>query len=81
MCDEIIVGGTPKDKIFDDGNITYLKVNNLRFDLKLNFNNKYFITENTHNKELKRSQCYPNDVLMNIVGPPMGKIAIVPVYF
>jgi type I restriction enzyme S subunit len=27
---------------------------------------------------LKRSSVYPNDILMNIVGPPLGKIGIVP---
>jgi type I restriction-modification system DNA methylase subunit len=78
LCDEIIVGGTPKDKIFDEGTIVYLKVNNLGFDLTLNLTNKYFIDDIVHNKELKRSQCFPGDVLMNIVGPPMGKISIVP---
>mgnify|MGYP001580846743 CR=1 FL=1 len=78
LCNEIIVGGTPKDKEFETGEIVYLKVNNLGFDLNINFNNEYFISKEIHNSELKRSQCYPNDVLMNIVGPPMGKIAIVP---
>jgi restriction endonuclease S subunit len=77
LCKDILVGGTPKEKEFENGNIAYLKVNNLSFDFSLNFNNKYFINDYVHNKELKRSQCYPNDVLMNIVGPPMGKIAIV----
>ena len=27
---------------------------------------------------LKRSRVYPGDVLMNIVGPPLGKVSIVP---
>lgn len=79
LCNEIIVGGTPKDKEFETGEIVYLKVNNLGFDLNINFNNEYFISKEIHNSGLKRSQCYPNDVLMNIVGPPMGKIAIVPI--
>ena len=78
LCNEVIVGGTPKDKEFEIGEIVYLKVNNLGFDLNINFNNEYFISKEIHNSELKRSQCYPNDVLMNIVGPPMGKITIVP---
>jgi len=78
LCKEIIVGGTPKDKEFENGDVVYLKVNNLGFDLNLNFNNKYFIKNNIHKNELKRSQCYPSDILMNIVGPPMGKVSIVP---
>jgi type I restriction enzyme, S subunit len=32
----------------------------------------------THNGELSRSKLFPGDVLMNIVGPPLGKIAILP---
>ena len=78
LCDKIIVGGTPKEKNFHEGTVPFLKVNNLGFNLKLNFNNEYLITGTTHKNELKRSQCYPDDVLMNIVGPPMGKVAIVP---
>lgn len=78
LCIEIIVGGTPKEKDFENGSIIYLKVNSLGFNLTLNFNNEYFIDDAIHDKELKRSRCYPGDVLMNIVGPPMGKVAIVP---
>ena len=30
-----------------------------------------------HDGKLSRSKVYPNDVLMNIVGPPLGKFSIV----
>ena len=36
-----------------------------------------FIFKKVHNEKLARSKVFPNDVIMNIVGPPMGKIAIV----
>ncbi len=34
------------------------------------------MTEEVHLKSLKRSIAIPNDVLMNIVGPPLGKVAL-----
>jgi type I restriction enzyme S subunit len=37
-----------------------------------------FITRKVHEGELKKSIAIPGDVLMNIVGPPLGKVAIVP---
>jgi len=77
-CSELIVGNTPTGKVKDEGEIVYLKVNNLSFDLSLDFTNKYFIDEETHYEDLKGSNCYAGDVLMNIVGPPLGKVSIVP---
>jgi len=77
-CSQLIVGNTPTGKILDSGEIVYLKVNNLSFDLTLDFKNKYFVDRPTHEKDLKNSKCYSGDVLMNIVGPPLGKVSIVP---
>ena len=77
-CNELVIGNTPTGKVKDEGEIIYLKVNNLSFDLSLDFKNQYFIDKETHNKDLKRSICYSGDVLMNIVGPPLGKVSIVP---
>ena len=37
-----------------------------------------FITREVHNTSLSRSRLAPHDLLMNIVGPPLGKLAIVP---
>lgn len=77
-CKQIESGSTPKGKPFTaTGEIPYLKVYNI-VNQKINFNYKpQFIPKSVHEKELKRCRCYPNDVLMNIVGPPLGKIAIV----
>jgi type I restriction enzyme S subunit len=42
---------------------------------------KVFVTVETHQGFLSRSVVYPNDVLMNIVGPPLGQVAVVPSIF
>jgi type I restriction enzyme S subunit len=61
-----------------DGDIPYLKVYNLTFDGNVDFtNNPTFIPRAIHEGPLRRSRVYPGDLLMNIVGPPLGKIGIV----
>lgn len=61
------------------GDVPYLKVYNLTTDGSLDFTNKpTFISRATHETELARSRVYPGDILMNIVGPPLGKVSIVP---
>ena len=37
-----------------------------------------FIKRAIHEKELKRCKVYPSDVIINIVGPPLGKVALIP---
>lgn len=37
-----------------------------------------YIKEDVHNGKLKRSQTEIGDLIMNIVGPPLGKLAIIP---
>jgi type I restriction enzyme, S subunit len=77
-CKNVESGSTPKGKPFTaTGEIPYLKVYNI-VNQNINFDYKpQFIPKTVHEKELKRCKCYPNDVLMNIVGPPLGKIALV----
>jgi type I restriction enzyme S subunit len=77
-CINVESGSTPKGKPFTaTGEIPYLKVYNI-VNQNINFDYKpQFIPKAVHEKELKRCKCYPNDVLMNIVGPPLGKIALV----
>jgi type I restriction enzyme S subunit len=61
------------------GEIPYIKVYNLTFDGSLDFKkDPTFVTVTTHERELQRSKVFPGDVLMNIVGPPLGKVSIVP---
>ncbi|MFB9865642.1 restriction endonuclease subunit S [Rufibacter immobilis] len=73
-------GYTPKKEFLSDGSgeIPFIKVYNLNFDGTLNSKkNPTFIPKATHEKDLKRSICYPGDVLINIVGPPLGKVSVV----
>jgi type I restriction enzyme S subunit len=56
-----------------------IKVYNLTFDGGLDFDvNPTFVSRETHSRELARSLVLPGDVLMNIVGPPLGKVSIIP---
>jgi len=74
-------GYTPKsDKMYSgSGEVPFIKVYNLTFNGLLDFTkNPTFIDLSTHEKELKRSIALPNDILVNIVGPPLGKVSVVP---
>ncbi len=73
-------GSTPKaDKMFSKGEIQFIKVYNLNFDGSINLSKEpVFIDRETHETLLKRSQTKQGDVLINIVGPPLGKVSIVP---
>jgi type I restriction enzyme S subunit len=80
VLDVINNGYTPSKQFLSErsGDIPFLKVYNLNFDGTLNFGkNPTFIPREIHNKDLKRSKCFPGDVLINIVGPPLGKVSIV----
>ncbi|TXK20953.1 hypothetical protein FVR03_23865 [Pontibacter qinzhouensis] len=73
-------GYTPKKGFLSDGEgeVPFIKVYNLNFDGTLNSKkNPTFIPRAIHVKDLKRSICYPGDVLINIVGPPLGKVSVV----
>ena len=78
VCEKVQSGSTPKGNPFDqDGDIPFLKVYNI-VDQKISFDYKpQFITSEVHKSSSRRSIVAPNDVLMNIVGPPLGKVAIV----
>lgn len=81
LCDFITKGTTPAANKLSSGigDIPFIKVYNLTFDGRLDFTvNPTFISANTHNDELTRSRVFPGDVLMNIVGPPLGKVSIIP---
>ena len=82
VCDFITKGTTPPTgeitEEYEIGMIPYLKVYNLSFTGELLFDNMpQYISADTHNKQLARSKVLPNDVLMNIVGPPLGKFSLV----
>jgi type I restriction enzyme S subunit len=78
ICDFITKGTTPSSTEFKDGGeIPYLKVYNI-VNQKINFHYRPQFIERSVHERLSRSKVYPDDVIMNIVGPPLGKIAIVP---
>ena len=82
VCHFITKGTTPKaDEIFTEpkeNSIPFLKVYNLSFDGSMMFfQEPQYIDRSVHEGKLSRSKVYPDDVLMNIVGPPLGKFAIV----
>jgi type I restriction enzyme, S subunit len=69
----------PQDMTRGGGEIPYIKVYNLTFDGALDFTvDPTFVAREVHEGALARSMCRPGDVLMNIVGPPLGKVSIVP---
>lgn len=74
----ITSGSTPAQSAFVDKGIPYLKMYNLRNQLIDFFHKPQYIKEEIHNGQLKRCRAYSGDILMNIVGPPLGKIAIIP---
>jgi type I restriction enzyme S subunit len=83
LCFFITKGTTPPKNLTENNNgakeIPFLKVYNLTFDGQLDFSiDPTFVTKETHTGFLNRSICLPGDVLMNIVGPPIGKVSIVP---
>ena len=81
LCFFITKGTTPSKSTMTagSGEIPFIKVYNLTFDNTLDFSiDPTFVDKKTHNGFLGRSIVYPGDVLMNIVGPPMGKVSIVP---
>ena len=80
LCDFITKGTTPqKNDQLKEGKIPFIKVYNLTFDTSLDFNiAPTYVSEEIHKGFLARSIVYPGDVLLNIVGPPMGKVSIVP---
>lgn len=77
LCDKVQSGSTPKDNPFEqNGTIPFLKVYNI-VNQNVDFDYKpQFITSEVHSQKLKRSVALPDDVLMNIVGPPLGKVAL-----
>jgi len=79
VCFGITSGSTPPKSEFDENEgVPYLKVYNIK-EQKIAFDYKpQYVKSEYHSTKLKRSILYPGDVIMNIVGPPLGKVAIIP---
>ncbi|MEU4351619.1 restriction endonuclease subunit S [Streptomyces sp. NPDC023838] len=81
VCSSIVSGSTPQASLMhgDAGDIPFLKVYNISKRGFVDFTVRpTFIDRETHEQSLKRSKVMPGDVLTNIVGPPLGKTAVVP---
>ena len=71
-------GSTPSKESFVANGIPYIKMYNLR-NQKIDFDfQPQYIKEEIHNGKLQRSRTEIGDLIMNIVGPPLGKLAIIP---
>ncbi len=77
--DTITKGATPTGQLTrEETGIPFYKVYNLSFSGVLDFSvNPTWISTSGHN-ELRRSSVRSGDILMNIVGPPLGKVSRVP---
>ena len=81
ICERVENGNTPPpdEMASGSGDVPFIKVYNLTRDGRLDFTvNPTFVSQKTHDERLGRSRVLPNDVLMNIVGPPLGKVSLVP---
>ncbi len=80
LCGFITKGTTPP-KGTGDGEpktVPFLRVTNLTQTGALDFSDQVFVSQATHRDFLGRSRVVPGDVLMNIVGPPLGQVSLVP---
>lgn len=78
FCEFITKGTTPAaNELTETGAVPFLKVYNIVGN-KIDFDYKpSFISFDVHRNKLGRSIVRPGDVIMNIVGPPLGKVAVV----
>jgi type I restriction enzyme S subunit len=83
VCNSIESGTTPSKEHFRDSpdeGVPFIKVYHLTFTGKLSFweNKPTYVSKEYHSSKMKRSLTIPGDVLTNIVGPPLGKVSVVP---
>lgn len=79
LCEPITSGTTPPSSEMDsEAGVPFLKVYNIR-NQRIDFSYKpQFVNPEYHTRKMGRSSLKPLDVVMNIVGPPLGKVAIIP---
>lgn len=77
-CLKVQSGGTPKGGHFEESGIPFLKVYNISHN-QINFDcEPQYVSHEIHNSQIKKSIAFPGDIVMNIVGPPLNKVAIIP---
>lgn len=80
VCEAVESGSTPPAENMSQGggDVPFIKVYNLTMRGVVDFTvNPTFIDHRTHQRQ-RRSAAVPGDVLTNIVGPPLGKVGVVP---
>jgi type I restriction enzyme S subunit len=81
VCTKVQSGGTPKTGFLKEPGIPFLKVYNI-VGQEVRFEDRpQFVSVAQQRGSLAKSVTLPGDVLMNIVGPPLGKVAVVPDQF
>ena len=71
-CSKVQSGGTPREGFIAAGGAPFLKVYNL-VGQQVDFAYRpQFIANEIHHGSMRKSITLPGDVLMNIVGPPLG---------
>lgn len=77
VCDKVQSGTTPKAWHDGPGGVPFLKVYNI-VNQSLDFGYRpQFIAASLHQGVMRRATALPGDVVMNIVGPPLGKVAVI----
>ena len=77
VCEKVQSGGTPKEG-FSESGIPFLKVYNI-VNQQIDFEYRpQYISKSIHHHSSSKSITLPGDVVMNIVGPPLGKVATIP---
>ncbi|WP_280265762.1 restriction endonuclease subunit S [Nocardia wallacei] len=77
VCEKVQSGGTPKAGFIDEPGIPFLKVYNI-VDQRVDFHHRpQYVSKEVHEGPIRKSIALPGDVVMNIVGPPLGKVAII----
>lgn len=77
VCEKVQSGGTPKEG-FSESGVPFLKVYNI-VNQQIDFEYRpQYISKNVHHHSSSKSITLPGDVVMNIVGPPLGKVATIP---
>lgn len=76
VCAKVQSGGTPKGGFTEAAGVPFLKVYNIvRQEIDFDYRPQ-FVHPDVHAGELRKSIALPGDVVMNIVGPPLGKVAV-----
>lgn len=82
LCESVHSGTTPERgllKAHERTGVPFIKVYNLTMDGSLDFSiDPTFVDVDHHQNRMMRSRTLPGDVLTNIVGPPLGKVSLVP---